>query len=919
MTIDSSVVPGLLLIAAQLGALAAFGFVIARVLLRQSDDCMALAQGLVVGPALWGLGVNFLLHLFPGRFGMLAGWAIALAVGVGLVWRARDTLRISPRAAAGVAVAALAIFWVALATRQMLGDPDPIHLGIAASVRQGGWPPVIPWSPDQPAPYHYGIDLLIGMLSPPFGPDPAFTTELVGAYAWTGLVMALGAALLRGASWLGALALTPLLVTAGAWTLYSFDQPPNIVSVFLPTGIPQAGIGDSLTAIYWPSVEFPWTSVVEASPANILNPSFTFAYALAFVALERITASQTPTWPAAVTVAVLIGFLGLVDETVALIVLGLWFLLAVASLAQTPVARRRADSLRAATGLALAALLLAVGGGVLTGILTGATGGELSLAWPDDPGSRQPIGLITQMAGGVGVLGLNVLPVALAAAALASRSRLTLALAVGSIVLLLAALTLRYEFAEHDVVRLDGHARNLALMALLVALGIRLSALNLRWRYVAGALIVSLVVWPTAVAPMHNIARALGRGPQLANAQIAARASPEQLIGRFVFEHFRSQRVAAYLRDHAAADARVLTPHPTAMTLATGRPNASGFLSFLHLGPAAGPEYLDAIHYLEPAALRRLEVAYVHATEEWVAALPEPARRWLRTPELFEPLLRDGADSLFRVRPAFLRLDSKPEPRSFEALRQVVPATATVYLSTSASPLDALRVAATLSHARLLGMTPTANLHPLTGLDTEQLGTTTPDLVVAPTMSLPGDRAPIWWRGGVGVYATQGAVAPLMPPPVSPRTGVEISDARAADGRLAFAATFRNSASELWTSQDWLVVAADASTWESLHDLEHGEAPQWYAGQIMPGPGIFRFTYEFDARKGSLNVRDGESLTPAPSSARELGLGAWLLEMRLRDGQGRVHLFPLFRIVIAGDGAIAYELAGESLRTSPEP
>ncbi len=480
MAIELAVLPGLLLIVAQLGALSALGFVIVRVSLRQSDDCMALAQGLVVGPALWGLGANFLLHLLPGLLGMIASWAIALAIGVGLVWRARDALRIKPRAAAGVAVAALVTFWIALATRQVLGDPDPIHLGIAASVRQGAWPPVIPWNPVQPAPYHYGVDLLIGMLSPPFGPDPAFTTELMGAFAWTGLVLVLGTSLLRGERWLAAVVLMPLLLTAGAWTLYSFDQPPNIVSVALPAGIPQAGIGNSLAEIYWPSVEFPWTSVVEASPANILNPSFTFAYALAFVALERIAESQTLAWPAAATVAVLIGFLGLVDETIALIVLGLWFLLAAASFVKTPSPRRREDLLRAATGLALATLLLAIGGGVLTGVLTGATGGELSLAWMDDPGSRRPIGSITRSAGGVAVLGLNVLPVALAAVVLAPRSRLTFALVGGSVVALLAALTLHYEFAEHDVVRLDGHARNLALMALLIALGIRLSALKPR-------------------------------------------------------------------------------------------------------------------------------------------------------------------------------------------------------------------------------------------------------------------------------------------------------------------------------------------------------------------------------------------------------------------------------------------------------
>ena len=64
VTVDPTVIPGLLLLAAELLALAAVGYVVARVALRQTNDLLALAQGLVIGLALWGLIVNFLLHLF---------------------------------------------------------------------------------------------------------------------------------------------------------------------------------------------------------------------------------------------------------------------------------------------------------------------------------------------------------------------------------------------------------------------------------------------------------------------------------------------------------------------------------------------------------------------------------------------------------------------------------------------------------------------------------------------------------------------------------------------------------------------------------------------------------------------------------------------------------------------------------------
>ena len=76
MALDPTVLPGLLLLTLELAALAAVGFVVARVALRQTDDRLALAQGLVIGPALWGLIVNFVRTCsrgWPAR--SPAGWS----------------------------------------------------------------------------------------------------------------------------------------------------------------------------------------------------------------------------------------------------------------------------------------------------------------------------------------------------------------------------------------------------------------------------------------------------------------------------------------------------------------------------------------------------------------------------------------------------------------------------------------------------------------------------------------------------------------------------------------------------------------------------------------------------------------------------------------------------------------------------
>ena len=478
MSIDPIVLPGLLLFGLQVLVLAALGYVVARVALRQTDHSLALAQGLIIGPALWGLVVNFVLHLLPGLSGALAGWIITLALGASLAWRGREDLQLPPRTLAGFSLAGAAVFWIALASRQLLIIPDgAIHTTLPASIRAGSWPPTLSWNPDLKLAYHHGIDLLVALLTPPTGPDLAFTTELLGAYAWTALILLAATLLMRRGSRVGTLVLLPLLLAPGAWTLV-FGQQPTLLQVPLPADVPSAGLRATFLDLYWPAVELPWPSEQHAVPPNIWKPQFSLAYAMAFVALERAVCEPRLSWPGVLVLAGLIGFLGLVDETVAAVVLVLW---AAALAFDTPKATptksaRIAILLRASWGPALAALTLAGGGSAFTGLLTQSAGAaEISLAWPSDPRSRGAVSSWTTGTGGLGILGLGSMVVILLASLLAWRSRLVLFLAAGSLTFLVAALILRYEAAPHDLGRLDGHARNFALVALMLALGQRLS------------------------------------------------------------------------------------------------------------------------------------------------------------------------------------------------------------------------------------------------------------------------------------------------------------------------------------------------------------------------------------------------------------------------------------------------------------
>ena len=914
MTVNPEVLPGLLLLALELLTLAAVGYIVARVALRQTDDRLALAQGLIIGPALWGLSVNFILHLLPGMSGALAGWILVLGLGIGLAWRGRADLWLPVRTLAGFGVAALALFGVGLASRQLLSIPDPeIHLGLSATIRAGEYPPSLPWNPSSSVPYHYGLDMLIGLLTPPFGPDLAFVTELLGAYAWTGFALVVITVLAQQASMLTVLVLAPILLTAGAWALVHLPQPPAILQVPVPAGFPAAGLRATLAEIYWPSVPT-WTSEADASPPNIWKPLFVLAYALAVVALERIASGQGRSWPATLTLAALLGFLGLVNEPVALMTLALWALMGVYHLRHAhpwPLIGRTA------AGPVLAALLLATGGGAITDALVGSSASGLSLGWIEDPGRRHPLGGLEVRPGGIGLLSLGVVPVTTAAVLLARRHRLALSLAAGSVAFLLAALTLQYDLNPHNITRFDGHARNFALLALLIALTSRLPVLRPRWRFITSALIFALITWPTVIAPVHNIGLALSRGPQFTNARLRLSGMPPEFLGRYTIKRPIPKAIVDHIRTYTAVDARILSPHPHDMSATTGRPNASGFVGYVHLHPLAGPSFEDAQRYLDPSAVRRLGVAYVHTTDSWISSLPARARQWLDDPRLFELLIRDGADALYRIQSAFLNLEATPMPDSFEALRQAVPASAVVYLAPAVEPLDSIRGASVLSHTQLLGTVHPAKPYLFTHIPITPLDGHIPDVVVAPLHLAPSAfgpnaRQPIWWNATMAVYAPNDAVDPLMPP-LPHSFDVQIAAVSEDDGRITFTAVFTDRAPERWTGQDWLVAATDASPWaiprEVQSDAITHQGTAWFAGQATPGLGTLTHVFEFDARATRLAVRNANGdFTIVASSGSELNPGIWTLAVRLRQDWQEVAFIPVMKIIVSGTEEIEYQV-----------
>lgn len=471
-------------------------------------------------------------------------------------------------------------------------------------------------------------------------------------------------------------------------------------------------------------------------------------------------------------------------------------------------------------------------------------------------------------------------------------------------------------------------------MALLLAVSSRLATLrSRRWRYISVALVVGLVVWPTSVAPVRSLGSALGHAVQLANATWGWRAALERdetAAQRRYAMPAMSSRLAAYIRGHTDVDANVLdTTKGLSLLLHTGRPSNSGFVGVVQQALYPGPEYLDARHYLEPAAIRRLSLGYVYATDAWVAELPARARGWLADSCLFELLVRDADEALYRVRPAFQALETVPHPESFEALRAEAPPYSEIYLPPQTKS-DVIirarmtRVASALPQARLVGgLNSEYLLHLLTPAPwtVAPLGTHEPELVALPLLHEAWQYPPAGWHevwrsppGGVAVYApsTSGETLANAAPPDRFR----VSDVRVAEERLAFTATFDAHMPSDWSGQDWVLVPIVASPW-GIPALEQDGQPnieQWFAGQAAAGGGTTTHSYVFDARASTLSVLGADgAYTAVQASDRTPAPGVWMLALRLtrwvdNGVQEPALITPVLRIEVSSAGTVSYQV-----------
>ena len=365
-------------------------------------------------------------------------------------------------------------------------------------------------------------------------------------------------------------------------------------------------------------------------------------------------------------------------------------------------------------------------------------------------------------------MSLGPIAVAGAAVALGYRDRLVLALAAGATLLALAWLSLDYPPVPQNLNRLAGHARNLALAALLLALGARLVGLpSRRWRYLAVGALAALVVWPTVAAPARSLAGAMGHGVQLANAgwtlpDVTGQGVPAETHRYRLPRNVKpSGRLFARPHRHECPPAGHHIPSPQ---------------------PGGAPE-----HRLRPTGVWRRHPAFpslgsgirgrpplpgtgrVPAAGPGVCLCPGPLGRRVACPRarmagpipaFFDLLARDGAEALYRVRPAFLALDTDPHPETFEALRTVVAPGTEVFLPPQQKwegQISLLRVASVLPHAQLLGTVNTRQIHLRTAAPwrVEPLGAHVPKFIALPVLHEAWQFPPAGMAGGLAQSARQ--------------------------------------------------------------------------------------------------------------------------------------------------------------------
>ena len=615
-----------------------------------------------------GVGLNLLTaNLFawaaPGSAGSWLGVTAAILVAAITLLRSGQSLGRPnwPRAAwAGLTfgtVLTAGLLYVALANRtHVLFTDEEWHLPLAATMAQGTFPPISPFSPTFGAAYHYGSDLLAASLM-----------NLAGVAPWTAFflltpllavvfpITAATAALDFGAS---------RLIAVGVGLVAAFADPTFIVG--LPTAGGDLGLSDGpgeLLGRFGVSSDAPLFK--QMGPTRLNYPHFALGITLLIVMAVSVHAGRNQR-----QLAVFGGGLALLPlaETSAFIVgaFGMTLYFAV-TVWRMPWRERRACAAAVAVGLLLACL----GGGALTDALfrnPGGAGTEVGF-YPDT--GIFTLGVVSPE-GGLN-LQLSPLPLTLGLtlAAIGLRSR-----GLGFLAATAAGGLVARQLLNFDVTGVD--SRLLWIPYTLAALGgiASLGTLANRVRptaagHVAGGVLFALVVLPTAaprtVSSLEISVQGIYLGYPVVQHDVVRYANQT----RFAASLRDQWRVLDWMRRELPGDARILAMNAPIVSLATGRATPQSDSRLALFNPLLTPRYLDALKFLAQVDLQDLDVTHLYVTPDLLNNLDAEARTALDDPRHFRLLTSQPSSSgasllVYEIQPGAGQ--ASPSPSSFRRL-----------------------------------------------------------------------------------------------------------------------------------------------------------------------------------------------------------------------------------------------------------
>ncbi len=581
--------------------------------------------------------------------------------------------------------------------------------------------------------------------------------------------------------------------------------------------------------------------------------------------------------------------------------------------------RRISGLAYSAAAIALMFGLAVIYGGVLFDNAFRNQGAQsgLSIVRPDSLELAQFVDLM-RLPGNLGILSVGPIALAVVAAVGWRAGAMASLLATGGLAMWVASWFVKYEFSGSDALRLEGHFRNLLLIASVLVIASVLRRLDRRWRVASGAMLAGLVVWPTIAGPGANLWFAVKSGPQFAAPTAENRRITEGIMGRAELANDLGT-VVSYIQNQLDADASILSPNPGELSMATGRPAPYGYLGFTQYLGLLGPEYLDSIEYLDPEAMVRLGVGYVHATPAWSDRLPARSKNWLQNPEYFTALIRSNEGTLYEILPPFSQLNVGSDPESFTVLRGITGTGATIYIPPVVHPLERLAMAAALQGARLYGALGDP-AHVRSDMGFTLYNDEEVDFVVLPSRlaatAIPPDRrSPVWSRDANSVYAVGDIDHVVEDQEVAPLV-VDIEESTANRGRVRFTVEFKVTDPAGWTGRDWILLHDDGTRWAVPDELDR--PAHWYSGQVNQTLQNLRVEYDWGVAAGTLQwtAGDGAART-AQSSTNNLAEGSYVLALRLTlDGRER-SILPVLRIYVASSGAISVEFFEGPLAARP--